>query len=439
MIPAVEGLLPIETLIFELYHGLNGYKKHSIAEIRRELNVHHHTIRRHLDNATFKLNASRILSDRDRKKYEDHLRTTEGFIGDHRHPSLGLIRPTDRVVVVLGNGASISEVTAHDPKAQTPPTDLNFLKVAYDIQRSEYRRLERLFLKVWKNGEPYPMKCQRMEQLFASSYLKVQETIGTSKEGKTAREYFDNLTVLLRNTLSKTTSNIHAMQHLQLFKYLAKANPQSIDIVSFNYDVLADRALVSGDKDNLWRWNYADGYGFKPLRKNYPRDRSTIKLLKMHGSMNWYIPIPGKGRQRVYKTNDPVYIPEPLAAANSPVWQRKQIRQGNRSQYVFPLIIPPVFEKRDLMNKRLQAVWETARDSMSKATLVIVWGYSMPLSDYHSEVLFAQCARKSKHKLVCINPDKEALSRVTCVSGHNWNRWFFRIGHLFNVFEGLNY
>ena len=86
MIPAVEGLLPIETLIFELYHGLNGYEKHSIAAISRELNVHHHTIRRHLDTATFKLNATRILSDRDRKKYEDHLRTTEGFIGDHRHP-----------------------------------------------------------------------------------------------------------------------------------------------------------------------------------------------------------------------------------------------------------------------------------------------------------------------------------------------------------------
>lgn len=436
MIPSVAGLLPIEKIIFELHHGLNGYRTYDLSEIRNLLNIHHNTIIKHLNSATYKIAAMSVLSSDDRIEYKEYLESCEGYIGEYRHPCLGFIKPSDRVVVVLGNGASISEVKCQSSEAETPPTDIDFLKRARSLHPTSYNRLERLFHEVWADGAPCPMKYQRMEQLFANSYLMVQESIGSTKEGKLARQYFDQLTVLLRDTLSTTTSNIHSTQHYEYFNHIMKASPQSMDIISFNYDVLADRALLHGNNAGVWDWSYTDGYGFKPLRQKLPRIRSNVKLLKLHGSMNWYIPVPGRGRQRAYKSNDPIYIPKPQATGGAPIWQRKQKRQGNRKQYVFPLIIPPIYEKRNLINSRLQLVWDNAKEALSNATVVIIWGYSMPITDYHAEALFAQCARKAKFKLIGINPDRDALSRITSVCGHKWIRWFFRMGHLFNVYEG---
>ena len=51
-------------------------------------------------------------------------------------------------------------------------------------------------------------------------------------------------------------------------------------VVSFNYDVSLDAKLRESGK-----WDVGDGYGF--AAEGFPRG-STVKLLKLHGSINWW-------------------------------------------------------------------------------------------------------------------------------------------------------
>lgn len=349
--------------------------------------------------------------------------------GAKRHPfDPPFIVPTDRVVVVLGAGASISEMAAQ--KADSlPPTDANFLQRAEQCAPQLYLDMQEKFDLLWRGNEPRPLKYQRMEMLFSSAYLRVTQTKGTTKEGRAARDLYDALVILLRETLSRTTAKANPEQHLELFRRVAAQSPQDTAILSFNYDVLADRALLKGARSDDWSWTHADGYGFQPENQPCPKKPSRVKLLKLHGSMNWYIPTPGRTRAVAYRADAKVYVPNPPTQHSSPAWKNKQQTLGHSKTSVFPLLVPPVFEKGAQIIGALQSVWDQAAEALRRATVVIVWGYSLPMTDYHAEVLFAQTARKAKYRLFVLNPDRAALAHVTDVCGHAWNRWYFKAEH----------
>lgn len=333
------------------------------------------------------------------------------------------------MVLVLGAGASISEMATTNQQP-LPPTDANFLAVARECASAKYEDMEAAFQDVWQGNEPWPLKYQRMEALFSSAFLRVQQTTGTSKGGMAARLLYDSLVEMLRDTLSDTTGKAVPTQHSSFLEAIASRNPASMTVVSFNYDVLADRALLNGSRLGLWRWSHTDGYGFKPTNQPVPKASSSLKLLKLHGSMNWYIPTPGRSRASVYAKQTPVYIPDPARNQHTAPWQRRQRNLGHTNRQVFPLMVPPVFEKGTQILGVLQDIWDQASEALRSATVVFVWGYSLPQTDYHAEMLFAQCARRARHHLVAINPDRPALARVTDVCGHTWNRWYFLLDHL---------
>jgi NAD-dependent SIR2 family protein deacetylase len=335
----------------------------------------------------------------------------------------------DKVVVVLGAGASISEMLTTE-QHPLPPTDANFLEIARDCANAKYEEMEAAFHELWNGNEPWPLKYQKMEALFSSAYLRVQQSSGTSKEGRAARRLYDSLVEMLRDTLSDTTGKARPHQHLQFLSSIANRNPKSLQIVSFNYDVLADRALLEGARQGVWNWSHTDGYGFKPTNQPTPRAESDLKLLKLHGSMNWYIPTPGRTRANVYVKKTPVYVPNPASNPEAVAWQRRQHHHGHSNRPIFPLMVPPVFEKGNQIVGVLQNVWSQASKVLREASIVYVWGYSLPQTDYHAEVLFAQNARRARHHLVAINPDRTSLGRVTDVCGHTWNRWYFEMRHL---------
>ena len=90
-----------------------------------------------------------------------------------------------------------------------------------------------------------------------------------------------------------------------------------------------------------------------------------------------------------------------------------------------------MFEKSTQISGTIAKLWGKAERALSTATLVIFWGYSLPVTDYHSEILFAQTARRAKYNLIVINPDRGALAHVTDVCGHAWTRWFFGVEDFF--------
>lgn len=345
-----------------------------------------------------------------------------------------LIEPSDRVVVVLGAGATVSEMLHPTPPSVPPPCDGNFLQIAEACCPGQAKALRSAFDRLWQDGAAYPIHHQRMEQLFAGTFLRVAQTRGTTTDGRAARELYDELVLLLRDTLYETTQKAAPAQHLELFRKIVACQPASLDFVTFNYDCLADRALRQGNSQRLWSWSHQDGYGFVPSNQHAATTKSSSLILKLHGSMNWYIPLPGKKRRTAYDPSAAIYVPNPPTRLDAPAWHRRQRVLGHKkNRRVFPLMIPPIFDKATSISGKLGEVWETAQSKLDNATIVIVWGYSLPATDYHAEMLFAQGARRSHSRLIVVNPDKAALGRVTEVCGHRWTRWFFRIQHLFDA------
>lgn len=337
----------------------------------------------------------------------------------------------ERVVLVLGAGATISEMSQPRAPAILPPSDINFLATARRCRKSQVETLEEVFQRLWQGGEAYPLNHQRMEQLFASTFLKVAQTKATTILGRTARELYDELVLLLRDTLYETTRKALPGEHLGILRRIVAREPASLDIISFNYDCIADRAMRLGDQQDLWHWSHKDGYGFQPSNQSKPSIASTSLLLKLHGSMNWYIPIPRARRRTNYDAKAPIYVPNAPTRPDALAWHRRQRLMGHRAdRRVFPLLIPPVFEKATQISGKLGSVWELAQEKLDRATSVIIWGYSLPATDYHAEMLFAQGARRARPRLLVANLDKSALGRVTEVCGHQWSRWFFRAYHL---------
>ncbi len=348
-----------------------------------------------------------------------------------------IIEKDDSVAIVLGAGATISEMFMPEEPKIPPPADANFLKIAKKCEPRAFAELERLFEEVWDNGAAYPIQFQRMEQLFAGAYLRVLQTNGKYSPGRCARKLLDQLVLILRDTLVKTTGKARPDQHIELLSAIMACRPAALSIISFNYDLLVDRALRFGSKEGRWNWSHKDGYGFTPANQPpSPKTSSEISLLKLHGSMNWYIPNPSSTRSTAYDPKAPVYVPNPGKAGDGAVWQRRQKIMGQRQkEKIFPLFVPPVFEKGTQIVGVLRSLWEKAEELLANASVVVVWGYSLPLTDYHAEMLFAQGARRSHSRLIVVNPSRGALAHVTEICGHRWNRWFFSASDLLRALE----
>lgn len=364
----------------------------------------------------------------------------------------GLVINSDsKVVLVLGAGASISEVEYHNlsrPKTPftVPPSDQKFMKQAESLDKKQFNAFEKRYKKLWNSCEPYPIKYQRMEQIFSSCYSKFITTDHRKTSGKNAVRAYDTLVKMLEKVLIETTTIKKAPeQHLRVFERIYKA-AKELTIFDFNYDVFADRALAIGDKENVWSWNISEGYGFEPeiLGKQQTVQKSKILLLKLHGSMNWYVETSPKDREVPFPQDCHPYIPVPGGTytrknknGTLPWVRKRRIKGHDKSKQVYPIMIPPVFEKSNLLGGEFKRIWEEAEKKLLEADLVIFWGYSMPITDYHSESLFARTARSRLYDVAIINTDRE-ISRIAYVSAHRWLIRYFKATHFLEALSNSN-
>lgn len=169
-------------------------------------------------------------------------------------------------------------------------------------------------------------------------------------------------------------------------------------VISFNYDCLMDAALRRRSGKS---WNAKEGYGVpissgaEAWHDHSGRGRiaaSSIKLLKVHGSLNW---------KRDGATD--------LALREDPY------EGGTRSKNE---IVPPVWNKRVSIDAVLSQIWKTARDSLRTGPVLVVVGYSVPETDLLSQVLLRVATSergKNLTHLVSVNPDPDARRKMRSV------------------------
>lgn len=152
-------------------------------------------------------------------------------------------------------------------------------------------------------------------------------------------------------------------------------------VITLNYDTLLEDALAELD--------VPFHYGLPTKITTYhesakclnSKDRDTLPIYKLHGSVNWSKPS-SRGRKTTVFGN-----------------YRNLYQNGGRV-----LLIPPTWRK--IFAEQLVHVWEGAVEALNKATRIVVIGFSMPPTDNHFKYLIAAGLQRniSLRKFLFVNP-----------------------------------
>jgi len=141
---------------------------------------------------------------------------------------------------------------------------------------------------------------------------------------------------------------------------------EKAQIISFNWDLVLDEILF-GEK--LGPSSY--GLGIY---------RNRARLIKPHGSLNWYeshtgqhlkadrkFRLWGKGKEKIF------------------AFKEYRAPKSKRREYM-PLIIPPIYQKT-FERELFKYLWQETVSVLSTATEVRFLGYSLPTADFHARFI----------------------------------------------------
>lgn len=180
--------------------------------------------------------------------------------------------------------------------------------------------------------------------------------------------------------------------HTQLIKNIKeRGDLKSTTFVSTNYDILIDNALIKN--------NCEIDYGF-----NEDTNGDRIKLLKIHGSLNWlYCPVCKKLEITGFEKGA-VRLLNNLREA-----QCKKCASLSEA-----VIVPPTFFK-DYTNRYLSSVWDQVEKQFSVADNIVFCGYSFPDADIYIKYLLKRGEVLSKKNMnICIVNNFEGKTQDLC-------------------------
>lgn len=177
---------------------------------------------------------------------------------------------------------------------------------------------------------------------------------------------------LLEYKLRRLTNNYYS----DLLAALDPTHDNTPAIISLNYDIIVDNALVEYN-------GCLPEYGCDITTERYNTQPHLGLLLKIHGSLNWSY-CPGCDRLDLgvsqsgstYKMLDELYQVNPLEDRYSchgfpcPVC----------ATFVEPVLITPT-QLKDYRNPHVTKVWTLAEQTLRNAERVIIVGYSLPDDD----------------------------------------------------------
>lgn len=299
----------------------------------------------------------------------------------------GLQGGARKTLVILGAGATRGASFVDDPSGVLPPLDRDFFQ---QLTRLDQTRESRRLLEFIRSEYGHELGLS-MERFFSEADytdrfhrdLNVDPGPIVKRYRLALQDFYHALPRLL--DVSTAASCVF---HGQLASLLHTQDC----VLSFNYDCVMDGAL----RDRAGRrWDPdKDGYAF-PVIAGGPDWRThgsgsdvsgSIRLLKMHGSLNWNL------------TTGGVELVRPTT-----------LRTADKA------IIPPTWFK-DLARLPFASVWKAARKELRSSRIIVVIGYSVPDTDlFTRSLLKVEAGSKGKRErldlLVLVNPDEDAKRR----------------------------
>ncbi|AXR70068.1 SIR2 family protein [Leptospira mayottensis] len=149
--------------------------------------------------------------------------------------------------------------------------------------------------------------------------------------------------------------------------------------LSFNYDTVLE--------NSIWNLGYKVNYGIKGFDAlSELHDSNTgIKVLKLHGSINWKLK-PGSSGLFIQAFRN---------------YDEASKSKGDR------ILLPPTWQKT--FSGHLQFVWNNAISAISTATRLVIIGFSIPETDIHFKYLLSAGLQDniSLREILFVNPMEE--------------------------------
>lgn len=310
---------------------------------------------------------------------------------------------SDRVrTVILGAGASRA-VSYATQKASLSPLDGDFFEL---LQRLEPKNpaddKAKEFVIEQALASSGDQLWNSLERLFYTRHLnavlrdKLLSARAILGSGSSSTEQADKLLKNFARAIQALLRAAHGKEvcfhHQRLFQRLTSGDA----IISFNYDLVPERALReyrrSEDMPEFGPWLY--GFG------RYPKGSMAIpRLHKLHGSVNWQSTAEGSG-------------PELKPKVKQKSWKDFD-KQPGYADYAPPFsILLPYWEKRVERPPWLE-IWQRAAGHLLKTTSLIIWGYSLPLTDLKArELLRITLGGGDELREVCvIDPSKRVRDK----------------------------
>lgn len=227
------------------------------------------------------------------------------------------------------------------------------------------------------------------------------------------RSIFDSFTSAVAHVLA--AAQYEALQRqppdwLAAFTILSHVTRATV--VTFNYDTLLECLVASpvrllGDpdvgasRDGAVPWvDLTEGQPpWPPTHLHWGgKPRDTLRLLKLHGSINWYwTPGDRAGATLAMRDLPGAWVtPTPYDDDS-----RARLLPGR-----VPFIVPPVLAKDSLYAvPYLHEIWQRARTELLRADAVYLVGYSMPTADITTSALLRDALVSGKQSIVVADLD----------------------------------
>lgn len=203
-------------------------------------------------------------------------------------------------------------------------------------------------------------------------------------------------------------------------------------IVTFNHDLIIESVAAKLAR-HAGKWCLSSLYGHVGLTNlNWPSgrvwpnhtptcpDRPPFTLLKLHGSLNWFMTSPS--------ATPPISTLFPAQRTTRRIWVGNrseitidvQLRRGAGGRgrpiwFTWPLVVPPIYDKQRITGMGLlQRVWDRAGTAILNAERLVLFGYSLPEADVLSKQLLRTAVRgnSSLNCVDLINPDASVVSKI---------------------------
>ena len=212
-----------------------------------------------------------------------------------------------------------------------------------------------------------------------------------------------------------------------LFRFVGLIHCLGASVITFNYDTLLERTI---DRHQLWDWTtlgrVLSEHAIEDLPPAPPggmfgvEQRRTFRLLKLHGSLNWWWS-PGDtvgatiNRWAVGAFGDP----------DDKYEEERRRRLPGRSRFIVP---PTATKSSYYTNPFTKELWRRAAEGIAGSSHVYLVGYSLPATDIVASGMLSNSLPEDVPVTV-VNPEGDAVieqlvhlgisrDRLNCVPGH---------------------